>query len=104
MGLRDGFKNTRHWKIPLGGYPPPKTDISNIEDRYSKFDQEILDGFQLAYKITANSLYGQIGARTSPIYWKEIAAATTATGTTAATASNATSTTTDASKVKSYLF
>jgi hypothetical protein len=34
----------------------------------------------LAYKITANSLYGQIGSRTSPIYLKEIAACTTATG------------------------
>lgn len=34
----------------------------------------------MAYKITANSLYGQIGARTSYIYWKDIAAATTATG------------------------
>jgi hypothetical protein len=35
---------------------------------------------QVAYKVTANSLYGQIGARTSSIYLKEIAACTTATG------------------------
>ena len=34
----------------------------------------------MAYKVTANSLYGQIGARTSPIYLKDIAACTTATG------------------------
>jgi DNA polymerase elongation subunit (family B) len=40
----------------------------------------VLDGLQLAYKITANSLYGQIGARTSPLYLKQIAACTTATG------------------------
>ena len=40
----------------------------------------ILDGLQLAYKITANSLYGQVGARTSPIYMKELNASTTATG------------------------
>jgi len=40
----------------------------------------IYDGLQLAYKITANSLYGQVGAPTSPIYMKELAASTTATG------------------------
>ena len=40
----------------------------------------MLGGLQLAYKITANSLYSQIGARTSPIYLKDIAASTTATG------------------------
>ena len=42
--------------------------------------QKILDGRQLAYKLTANSIYGQLGARTSPIYFKEIAACTTAVG------------------------
>lgn len=40
----------------------------------------ILDGLQQAYKVTANSLYGQTGAPTSPIYMKQIAASTTATG------------------------
>ena len=45
-----------------------------------KFKWDVLEGLQLAYKITANSLYGQIGARTSPIYLKDIAASTTATG------------------------
>jgi DNA polymerase elongation subunit (family B) len=40
----------------------------------------ILDGLQQAFKVTANSLYGQTGAPTSPIYMKEIAASTTATG------------------------
>ena len=40
----------------------------------------IYDGLQLAYKVTANSLYGQVGAPTSPIYMKELAASTTATG------------------------
>lgn len=44
------------------------------------FMKTIYDGLQLAYKITANSLYGQTGAPTSPIYMKEIAASTTATG------------------------
>lgn len=49
-------------------------------DAYNDFQKAVLDGLQLAYKVTANSLYGQCGARTSPIYMKEIAACTTATG------------------------
>lgn len=44
------------------------------------FIKAILDGLQLAYKLTANSLYGQTGAETSPIYCKDVAASTTATG------------------------
>ena len=38
----------------------------------------ILDGLQSAFKVTANSLYGQTGGPTSPIYKKQIAASTTA--------------------------
>lgn len=57
-----------------------KNDIYNISDTYNVFEQDVFDALQLAYKITANSLYGQIGARTSSIYLKEIAACTTATG------------------------
>ena len=57
-----------------------KIDIMNIKNTYDNFEQDVFDGLQLAYKITANSLYGQIGARTSPIYLKDIAACTTATG------------------------
>ena len=44
------------------------------------FKKSIYDGLQLAYKVTANSLYGQIGSSVSPIYCKEIAASTTSTG------------------------
>ena len=44
------------------------------------FKISILDGLQLAYKVTANSLYGQIGASTSKIFKKAIAASTTAGG------------------------
>ena len=57
-----------------------KKDIESITDTYNEFEQEVLDGLQLAYKVTANSLYGQIGAKTSSIYLKDIAASTTATG------------------------
>jgi len=57
-----------------------KIDIINIKDTYNKFEKDVFDALQSAYKVTANSLYGQIGAKTSPIYLKEIAACTTATG------------------------
>lgn len=57
-----------------------KSDVDCISETYNIFEQDVFDALQLAYKITANSLYGQIGARTSSIYLKEIAACTTATG------------------------
>ena len=45
-----------------------------------QFLKDIYNALQLAYKQTANSLYGQMGASISPIYMKELAASTTATG------------------------
>lgn len=57
-----------------------KTNVERIYATYDEFEKAVLDGLQLAYKVTANSLYGQVGARTSPIYLKDIAACTTATG------------------------
>lgn len=54
--------------------------VVSREPAFTKFEQAVLDALQLAFKITANSLYGQIGSRTSPIYLKDIAACTTATG------------------------
>ena len=44
------------------------------------FMKNVLDQRQLGYKVTANSLYGQCGAKTSTFYEKDIAACTTATG------------------------
>ena len=54
----------------------------NTAAKYPKgsFLYNIYEGLQLAYKVTANSLYGIIGANTSQIRLKEIAACTTATG------------------------
>jgi len=45
-----------------------------------EFKCKVLDGLQLAYKVTANSVYGQLGARTGSIFKMNIAACTTAIG------------------------
>ena len=57
-----------------------KKDIKYKKETFNKFECAVFDALQNAYKITANSLYGQIGARTSAIYLKDIAACTTSTG------------------------
>jgi hypothetical protein len=44
------------------------------------FMKNILDKRQIGYKTTANSLYGQCGAKTSTFYDQDVAASTTATG------------------------
>jgi DNA polymerase elongation subunit (family B) len=42
--------------------------------------KSVLNGLQLAYKVVANSVYGQCGSRTSPIRNMYVAACTTAVG------------------------
>ena len=51
-----------------------------IKTEKDPFMQNILDKRQLGYKVTANSLYGQCGSRTSTFYEQDVAASTTATG------------------------
>ena len=57
-----------------------KENINKIEDTYDDFMKNVLDKRQLAIKLTANSLYGQCGAKTSSFYEKDVAASTTAIG------------------------
>ena len=57
-----------------------KSEIKNVRETYNDFEKAVLDGLQLAYKVVCNSLYGQVGAATSSICYKELAASTTATG------------------------
>ena len=45
-----------------------------------EFMKNILDKRQTSYKLTANSLYGQCGAKTSTFYEKDVAASCTAIG------------------------
>jgi DNA polymerase elongation subunit (family B) len=51
-----------------------------IKTEKDPFMQNILDKRQLGYKVTANSLYGQCGSKTSTFFEKDVAASTTATG------------------------
>jgi len=51
-----------------------------IPQQTDEFMKNILDKRQLSYKLTANSLYGQCGAKTSTFYEKDVAASTTAIG------------------------
>jgi len=51
-----------------------------IEKTDDDAQKSVLNGLQLAYKVVANSVYGQTGSRTSPIRKVEVAACTTAAG------------------------
>ena len=57
-----------------------KDTIVERKNTFNKFELATLDSRQNAYKVTANSIYGQAGSRTSQIYLKDIAACTTARG------------------------
>jgi DNA polymerase elongation subunit (family B) len=57
-----------------------KTTRKQIPLQTDDFIKNVLDKRQLGYKVTANSLYGQCGAKTSTFYEKDIAACTTSTG------------------------
>ena len=66
--------------LELGIKTFEKSNVEKIKTTNNEFQISVLDGLQLAYKVTCNSLYGQVGASTSPICYKELAACTTATG------------------------
>ncbi len=48
--------------------------------KYDESQRSVFNGLQLAYKVVANSVYGQCGSRTSPIRKLCVAASTTAAG------------------------
>ena len=67
-------------RILMGLLKSRKTTKKLMDAESDPFKKSVLDGLQLAYKVTSNSIYGQIGARTSKIYKPSIAASTTAGG------------------------
>jgi DNA polymerase elongation subunit (family B) len=88
--VRSGKKICRFAQFPEGKAIMPsileelliarKTTRKLIPQQTDEFMKNVLDKRQLGYKVTANSLYGQCGAKTSTFYEKDIAACTTATG------------------------
>jgi DNA polymerase elongation subunit (family B) len=54
-------------------------DIARVEDAYTPAQREVMDGHQLALKVTSNVLYGQMGAN-GDLRDKRIAASVTALG------------------------
>jgi DNA polymerase delta subunit 1 len=78
--VRGWYDESKHKFVKEDGSVLLNIMCDDVEDVFNVFQKAVLDGLQNAYKITANSLYGQCGARTSQIYMKDIAACTTATG------------------------
>lgn len=89
---KDGTKKTCRFAERKDGkkgiIPEILTELLEQREKYKnlmkkepdKFKEKMLDGLQLAYKVTANSLYGIIGSLTSAISLVDISASTTATG------------------------
>jgi len=88
--VKSGYKICRFAQFPEGKAIMPsileellvarKTTRKLIPQQTDEFMKQVLEQRQLGYKLTANSLYGQCGAKTSTFYEKDIAACTTATG------------------------
>jgi len=85
-----GYKICRFAQFPVGRAILPSVLVDLLHARSTTrkliatepddFMRNILDKRQNAYKLTANSLYGQCGARTSTFYDKDVAASCTSTG------------------------
>jgi len=90
--IKSGIKTCRFAQLPDGKksiipeilqeFLKQRKNTRKIQKNFPEksFEWNIYEGLQLAYKITANSIYGLTGAQTSKIYLPEIAASTTATG------------------------
>ena len=88
--VKVGYKICRYAQFPEGKAVMPaileellharKTTRKLIKKENNEFMKNVLDKRQLSIKLTANSLYGQTGAKTSTFYEKDCAASTTATG------------------------
>ena len=89
--IRCGFKICRYAQFPDGEsaimpeilkklLKARKDTRKMIPTQNDEFMKNVLEQRQLGYKVTANSLYGGCGAKTSSFYEKDIAACTTAVG------------------------
>lgn len=57
-----------------------KDTRKRMESETDAFRKTLLDGLQLAFKTTANSMYGIFGFRKSPLFYQDVAASITACG------------------------
>lgn len=86
--IRDGRRVARYIQNPQGTIPKilemllasRKRCRKLAESEPDEFTRNLLDAQQLAYKLTANSLYGQLGSATFKIRRQVLAASTTAYG------------------------
>jgi DNA polymerase elongation subunit (family B) len=51
--------------VYMGSIELTESELKTSRPTHNEFQCAVLDGLQNAYKVTANSLYGQMGARTS---------------------------------------
>jgi len=88
VALKTGTRIARYIQKPQGTIPrilemllaSRKTCRKLAEKEPDEFRKALLDAQQLAYKLTANSLYGQLGSATFKIRRQVLAASTTAYG------------------------
>jgi DNA polymerase elongation subunit (family B) len=86
--IRDGRRVARYIQNPQGTIPrilemllaSRKKCRKLAETEPDEFKRNLLDAQQLAYKLTANSLYGQLGSGTFKVRRQVLAASTTAYG------------------------
>ena len=86
--IRDGKRVARYIQDPQGTIPrilemllaSRKKSRKLAETEPDEFKRNLLDAQQLAYKLTANSLYGQLGSGTFKVRRQVLAASTTAYG------------------------
>jgi DNA polymerase elongation subunit (family B) len=86
--IRDGRRVARYIQNPQGTIPrilemllaSRKRCRKLAETEPDEFTRNLLDAQQLAYKLTANSLYGQLGSATFKVRRQVLAASTTAYG------------------------
>lgn len=65
----------------VGGVSVIESELAEpLCDAYGEFMKAVLDGQQMSYKLLANSVYGQLGARTSDIRDLRVAACVTSVG------------------------
>ena len=82
------IENLKDGEKPMGIVPAVLRHLLDARNATKKrmktepdeFKKKVLDGLQLAYKVTANSVYGQLGAKTSTIFKMKLAACTTSVG------------------------